>query len=237
MSGFQLQMRRTWQEARVQAWHHWQRLCHHRQQTRIESNKSIHHWGYFIAREILTKGDRSLGGSRRRRDRNWAHSQAILSPQDHLMPHPQGFSPIPSKNLCPQTHHSRRGCHQAPGGGWFHNSPDTGVIMEKEPPATPGRGGDDKGQQGTVRAGPEGGTRCWSLGLGHIFCTLASAVRCAGCTEYACRCCKQPLVPCELLWLYATLVPGKPLILNNQQFKKIWWDRLFKINYFILIGG
>ena len=43
----------------------------------------------------------------------------------------------------------------------------------------PGRGGDNKSHQGTAGVGPEGGARCWSLGLGHTSCTWASFVRCA----------------------------------------------------------
>ena len=36
----------------------------------------------------------------------------------------------------------------------------------------PHQGGEEmKGQKGTVGTGPDRGARCWSLGLGHIFCT------------------------------------------------------------------
>ena len=64
------------------------------------------------------------------------------------MPYRQRFSPIPSKNLCPQTHHWRGGCQQTPGGEWLPKSLGTGVRRETEPPTMPGRGGDNKGQEG-----------------------------------------------------------------------------------------
>ena len=186
--------RRTGQEDQVQTRHNWQSLSHQREQIGSQSSNTIHHRGQFIANAIITEDDRQLQEKRRQRD-TWGHSWAILSPQDQLTPHSQGFSPIPNKNLYPQTHHWRGGCQQAPGGGWLPISPGTGVRRETDPPVTPGRGGDDKGQQGTAGAGPEGGVRCWRLGLGHTSCTWAYSFRCAGAWNVHAGVLNNPLCP------------------------------------------
>ena len=144
------------------------------------------------------------------------------------MPYPQGFSPIPSKNLCPQTHHWRRGCQQAPGGEWLPNSPGTGVRRETEAPTMPGRGGDNKGQQGTAGAGPEEeqGARVWVWVTPPAPDPLLSGML-GGRTVHA-RCRKQPHVPCVLILVHESLFLENLSFKKINNLKQICWDRLFK---------
>ena len=125
------------------------------------SENCTHQRRHWIFDAILAKVDGSLKG---RTDRTWAHCWAIMSPQDHLTPHPQEFSPIPSKNLCPQTHHWRGGCQQAPGGRWLSNIPGTGIRKEIETLAMPGRGW--KGSSGHSQGWSWGRSKVLESGFG-----------------------------------------------------------------------
>jgi len=93
---------------------------------------------------IRTQVDGSLEGSRRRG--TGSEHTARLSCLPRIM------SPFTLRDSAPSPVRTsvhrptiEGGCHQAPGGRWLPKSPGTGVRMETESPATPGRGGDDKG--------------------------------------------------------------------------------------------